>query len=53
MITDVRDNTCVYHKSFGEGKVINIDNGTITVKFSDGEKKFQFPGAFTQGFLHV
>ena len=43
----------VNHKKFGDGKIINIDklNKYITVKFDAGEKKFMFPGGFTQGFL--
>ena len=39
------------HKAFGNGIVQTIDKGLITVSFDGLEKKFQFPGAFQQGFL--
>ena len=32
-------------------KVTVIEKGVITVSFDGLEKKFQFPGAFQQGFL--
>lgn len=32
--------------------VQSIQKGVITVSFGGLEKKFQFPGAFQQGFLH-
>ena len=41
----------VVHKAFGNGIVQTIDKGLITVSFDGLEKKFQFPGAFQQGFL--
>ena len=41
----------VTHKAFGTGKVTVIEKGVITVSFDGLEKKFQFPGAFQQGFL--
>ena len=41
----------VTHKAFGTGKVTTIEKGVITVSFDGLEKKFQFPGAFQQGFL--
>ena len=41
----------VVHKSFGTGTVVSIQKGTIVVSFGGEEKKFQFPGAFLQGFL--
>lgn len=39
------------HKAFGTGTVIGTETGKITVSFNGAEKKFQFPGAFMQGFL--
>ena len=41
----------VVHKAFGTGTVVSIQKGTIVVSFGGEEKKFQFPGAFLQGFL--
>lgn len=41
----------VVHKAFGTGTVIGTETGKITVSFNGAEKKFQFPGAFMQGFL--
>ena len=43
--------SAVKHKAFGNGIVQNIDKGLITVSFDGLEKRFQFPGAFQQGFL--
>ncbi len=41
----------VSHKAFGTGQVVGIDGGLIIVDFKGVKKKFQFPGAFEQGFL--
>lgn len=41
----------VTHQAFGTGKVTAIEKGVIVVSFDGLEKKFQFPGAFQQGFL--
>lgn len=50
-VSDITVGSAVVHKAFGAGVVQNIDKGFITVSFSGLEKKFQFPGAFQQGFL--
>lgn len=44
----------VYHKKFGEGKIINIDKSGkyIKIQFSVGEKTF-IPSAFENGFLEI
>ena len=41
-------NQAVIHKTFGEGKIISIGNGYITILFAQGEKKFMYPSAFKQ-----
>lgn len=41
----------VKHKVFGEGKIIELEGRLVTVAFETGEKKFQFPQAFENGFL--
>lgn len=45
--------TIVTHKAFGTGQVKGVDGGLIVVAFSGVDKKFQFPGAFEQGFLKL
>ena len=45
--------TIVSHKAFGTGQVKSIDRGLIVVVFGGIDKKFQFPGAFEQGFLQL
>ena len=45
--------TVVTHKAFGPGQVKGIDGGLIVVTFNGTDKKFQFPGAFEQGFLKL
>lgn len=49
----VKEGVTVIHKSFGEGKISNIDKAKkhIRVKFSAGEKMFIFPDSFNKGFL--
>lgn len=49
----VHAGTTVTHKAFGTGQVKGIDGGLIVVVFGDVDKKFQFPGAFEQGFLKL
>ena len=52
----IKAGTIVSHKAFGEGHVIGIDGAIVVVKFAglgNKEKRFQFPGAFEQGFLKV
>ena len=43
----------VMHKSFGEGKIIQIEQNYITVHFLDKDRKFIFPDAFVMGFLEL
>lgn len=49
----IHSGTVVTHKAFGAGEVKGIDGGIIVVAFSGVDKKFQFPGAFEQGFLKL
>ena len=49
----VHAGTIVSHKAFGTGQVKGIDGGLIVVVFGGVDKKFQFPGAFEQGFLRL
>ena len=49
----VHAGTIVTHKAFGTGQVKGIDGGIIVVVFGGVDKKFQFPGAFEQGFLKL
>ena len=41
----------VHHKLFGAGEVIELGGGYIRVAFEQGQKRFEFPGAFENGFL--
>ncbi len=43
----------VKHDNFGTGKVIEFQNGLITIAFEQGQKRFEFPSAFENGFLKV
>jgi hypothetical protein len=43
----------VQHPKFGAGKVIDLRDGLITVAFEEGQKPFEFPGAFDNGFLKI
>lgn len=37
----------ITHTKFGSGVVVGVESGIITVAFTEGEKKFLFPGAFS------
>ena len=50
-VSGIKAGTTVLHKAFGKGRVSKIDSIYIYVTFDGVEKKFQFPGAFQQGFL--
>lgn len=50
-VSDVVAGAKVTHKAFGAGTVTSIEKGLILISFGGMEKKFQFPGAFQQGFL--
>lgn len=39
-------NQCVTHISLGAGKVVNQDDGYITVRFNNDDKIFVYPSAF-------
>lgn len=41
----------VVHKTFGRGVILSQTNGIQVISFPVGEKKFQFPTAYTGGFL--
>lgn len=41
----------IYHEKFGLGIIVSVKNGLLNVKFSTGEKRFQYPTAFENGFL--
>ncbi len=49
----VKAGSVVKHKAFGNGVVIGVDGAMIIVSFAGTKKKFQFPGAFEQGFLSI
>lgn len=52
-LSKIKAGVIVNHKAFGAGQVKAIDGGLIIVNFKGIDKKFQFPGAFEQGFLQV
>lgn len=47
------DGKTVKHKRYGEGLVLSSDSEHIKVEFDIGEKSFQVPMAFENGFLTV
>lgn len=59
VLTEKRDGIKTYdmigmlitHKSFGEGLATEYDGKHITIEFEVGEKTFQIPQAFDNGFL--
>ena len=45
--------TIVKHRAFGKGEVKGINGSVMVVTFNGNDKRFQFPGAFEQGFLKI
>lgn len=43
----------VYHQKFGQGTVVEHYENVVRICFSVGEKKFQLPQGFTNGFLKI
>ena len=41
----------VLHKSWGEGRVLSIDEKYLIARFADRESKFLYPSAFEKGYL--
>ena len=52
-VTGVVIGAAVSHGKFGAGKVIELSEGYVTIRFERGEKRFLFPDAFESGFLKV
>lgn len=50
-VSAVKVGSGIVHKTFGEGTVLKMIDNKIVVGFRAGEKTFQFPQAFDQGFL--
>ena len=50
-VSNIKAGSLVSHKAFGIGEVKGIDGAIIVVSFKGVDKKFQFPGAFQNGFL--
>ena len=36
----------VWHKSFGQGRIVCVDGSYLTIRFADKERRFVFPLAF-------
>lgn len=48
----------VFHKAFGYGRIIDLDEAYIEVTFGSDDKKkpsrkFLFPGSFSRGLLQI
>ena len=54
-VKSLKANDVVYHKTFGEGRVLSVDkpNARIRIHFSLGDKLFQYPMAFDKGYLSL
>lgn len=54
-VSGVKEGVVVLHKTFGHGTVtrINVLENSIYVSFSGDEKRFQFPAAFSNGYLEL
>lgn len=59
-IDELEPGDTVFHKAFGYGRIIDIDEAYIEVTFDSDDKKkkkparkFLFPGSFSQGLLQI
>ena len=50
-IDSLKPGMIVKHKKLGDGEVISIENGVITVDFAGERKRFKYPDAFKKGFF--
>lgn len=51
--SSVKTGSILNHAKFGQGTVVSIKKEQITVAFTEGEKRFQFPDAIESGFLKI
>ena len=49
----VKIGSMLTHNKFGAGTVVSMKRDLMTVKFADGEKRFQFPQAIENGFFTI
>jgi len=47
----IEEGDMVLHKSWGEGRVLSIDEKYLIARFADRESKFLYPSAFEKGYL--
>lgn len=54
-LASIEEGTTVFHRSFGYGTVVSLDDERITVDFEDGKRPrtFMFPSTFYLGLLQL
>lgn len=54
-INSLIEGKIVYHKKFGKGKIISINNeeGYLIIDFNNSNKKFEYPNAFLENHLQI
>jgi len=50
-VSNIDIGSIVWHKAFGEGEVIELDDTRIWIKFGKAKKMFAFPDVFQTGLL--
>lgn len=53
LLANLSQTSNLYHKKFGRGKMIKIENDLIYVDFSGKEKMFSYPQVFIEGFISI
>lgn len=53
LLANLSEESNLYHKKFGRGKMIKIENDLIYVDFSGKEKMFSYPQVFIEGFISI
>ena len=53
ILKDISKGDRISYIKFGEGSIVDISSGIVTVNFNSSLKKFPFPSVFTDGFIEI
>lgn len=53
LLANLSKESKLYHKKFGHGKMLKIENDLIYIDFNGEEKLFSYPQVFVKGFISI
>lgn len=53
LLANLSKTSNLYHKKFGRGKMLKIENDLIYVDFNGEKKLFSYPQVFIEGFISI